>query len=347
MSVPRVADDQSWERDEVRLSTGVAIPVRATARRRSWEALPRAVQAAIEAAAGSRVRRATSAGTGFTAGFASRLDLRDGDTIFVKAASTADDRVHGWDISGAYRAEARNLALLPADFGAIPLLWTLSLIEAGEDWVVLGFAYIAGRPPRRPWRPDELQRVTDRLGELAGALEHPPAALSLAPFASVHGDFDGWIERVRERDGDSSWLNVVSDLAGESVERCSGSAMAHLDLRDDNVLLGDDGRVWICDWNWPLLAAPWLDLVTLLISARGDGFDADAVLTSHPLTRDIEGRSVDGWLAHLWLYFTTRREAPVPHGSPHLRDHQAWYAEVTHAWLRARLDQPDVAVSHG
>lgn len=347
MTVPGLADDQSWERDEVRLSTGVVIPVRATARRRPWEALPGGVQAAIEAAAGSRVGRATTAGTGFTAGFASRLDLRDGGTVFVKAASTADDRVHGWDISGAYRAEARNLALLPAAVGAIPLLWTLDLSDAGEEWIVLGFAYIAGHPPRRPWRSDELQRVTDRLGELAGPLEHPPAGLSLAPFASVHGDFADWIERVQERDGDDSWLRVVSDLARESVERCAGSAMAHLDLRDDNVLMGDDGRVWICDWNWPMLAAPWLDLVTLLISARGDGLDADAVLTEHPLTRDIARRSVDAWLANLWLYFTTRMEAPVPHGSPHLRDHQAWYAEVTRAWLTARLDHRDGATTCG
>jgi hypothetical protein len=37
--------------------------------------------------------------------------------------------------------------------------------------------------------------------------------------------------------------------------------------------------------DWPLLGAPWLDLVTLLLAAVGDGLDADAVLATHPLIR--------------------------------------------------------------
>jgi hypothetical protein len=72
------------------------------------------------------------------------------------------------------------------------------------------------------------------------------------------------------------------------------------------------------DWNWPLLGAPWLDLVTLLLAVAGDGLDADAVVATHPLTCDVEPRSIDAWLATLWLYFTTSMELPVPAHSPHL-----------------------------
>jgi hypothetical protein len=97
--------------------------------------------------------------------------------------------------------------------------------------------------------------------------------------------------------------------------------------------------VWICDWNWPLLGVPWLDLVTLLLAAAGDGLDADEVLATHPLSRDVEPRSIDAWLATLWLYFTTSMERPVPAYSPHLRDHQAWYAETTEDWLHHRLSR--------
>jgi hypothetical protein len=88
-----------------------------------------------------------------------------------------------------------------------------------------------------------------------------------------------------------------------------------------------------------LLGAPWLDLVTLLLAAAGDGLDADEVLATHPLTRDVEPRSIDAWLATLWLYFTTSMERPVPAYSPHLRDHQAWYAETTEDWLHHRLSR--------
>ncbi len=333
-----------WENDQVRLSSGVAVPVRATARRREWDTIPGAVRLEIEAAAGAGVVSATTTGTGFTPGFASRLRLADGQTIFVKAASTEDDRTHGWELSAAYRVEARNLRLLPAGIGAIPLLWTLELRDRDDDWIVLGFPYVVGRPPRRPWLAPELRRVTDRLAETAHALRSAPLGLDLEPSAAAFGDFPDWIERVRERDGGSAWLDTVSTLAAESPARCGGTAIAHLDLRDDNVLLADDGEVWICDWNWPMLAAPWLDLVTVLIAAFGDGLDTDRIVAEHPLTKDVDPRSVDAWLANLWLYFTTRMEDEVPASSPHLRDHQAWYAEATRGWLAHRLaNAPGVA----
>ena len=329
--------EDGWARDEVRLRSGVTVPDRATARRRRWEALPSAVRDAIETAAGARVATATTAGSGFTAGFASRLDLTDGRTVFAKGASGADDRLHGWDLSAAYRVEARNLTRLPAESGAIPLLWTLEPHDGEDAWIVLGFPYVAGHPPRRPWRPAELRLVADQLAETAAALTSAPPGLELEAYVADPSEYEPWIARVQDRDGDSHWLTTIAALARESGPRCAGSAVAHLDLRDDNLIIGDDGRVWICDWNWPMLAAPWLDLVTVLLAASGDGLDVDAVLSDHVLTRDLDPRSVDSWLANLWLYFTTRMEDEVPHGSPHLRDHQAWYADATEGWLSRRL----------
>jgi hypothetical protein len=89
----------------------------------------------------------------------------------------------------------------------------------------------------------------------------------------------------------------------------------------------------------PLLGAPWLDLVTLLLAAAGDGLDADAVLATPSADSRVEPRSIDAWLAVLWLYFTTSMERPVPAHSSHLRDHQAWYAESTEDWLHHRLSR--------
>jgi hypothetical protein len=329
---------EDWAADEVRLRSGATIPVRATSpRRRRWSELPEAVTAAIVTVAGSTVTLATSTGSGFTAGFASRLDLADGRRIFVKAASGADDRLHGWDISAAYRLEARNLQLLPPESGAVPLLWTITPHDGTDEWIVLGFPYVAGHPPRRPWRPEELRPTTERLADAAPALASAPPGLDLHPFdAATEADLTEWTTLLHARDGRTPWVEEVLTLAAESSERCRGTAVVHGDLRDDNVIVGDDGTMWVCDWNWPVLGAPWLDLVTVVIAAHGDGLDTDAVLADHVLTRDVDPRSIDAWLAALWCYFTTQMEAEVPHGSPHLRDHQAWYADVCEDWLTRR-----------
>jgi hypothetical protein len=103
-------DESGWERDRVVTSTGVVVPVRATARRPVWTELPAGVRDLVEGRLGAGVVSAHSTGTGFTPGFASRLVLDDGRSVFVKAASSAYDRAHGWPLSDAYRDEVRKLA---------------------------------------------------------------------------------------------------------------------------------------------------------------------------------------------------------------------------------------------
>ena len=73
-----------------------------------------------------------------------------------------------------------------------------------------------------------------------------------------------------------------------AVETLEFYALVHTDARDDNFLLTADGTALLCDWNWPALGPVWGDAVHLLISAYGDGLDADAFLASHPLTRDAD-----------------------------------------------------------
>ncbi|MBA3309863.1 MAG: hypothetical protein H0U28_07350 [Nocardioidaceae bacterium] len=334
-SAPDVAG-ADWQHDRVSTNDGVAIPVRATARRPAWDRLPAEARRAIRSAAGCEVLSGWSAGTGFTPGFASRLELADGSRVFVKAASSADDALHGWALSDAYREEARKLLLLP-EVGSPRLLWHHDVQIGSERWMILGFEYVDGAPPRRPWRRHQLQLVLDKLAAIAPVLADPPAELGLARFSDDFADYPDWIASARTRAGDGGWLQTVEALAGESVERCAGNSCQHLDLRDDNILIDAAEDVWICDWNSVSRAAPWIDLVCVLLSARGDGHDCDAILAAHPLTREVDPRSVDALLALLWLYFSDRRQQPVPPHSPHLRDHQTWYAEVTRGWLAERL----------
>ncbi len=315
---------------------GVVIPVRRTAMRPAWADLPSGMRSLIEAEAGAPVLGSWSAGTGFTPGFASRLDLADGRRVFVKAASTADDRINGWPLSGAYRDEARKLTALPPGIGAPRLLWHRDVEMDGLRWIVLGLEYVDGAPPRRPWRRDELRLVLDKLAATASALSDVPAGLQIA---RVEDELLGGLERrlIQIRGlGDRDWARLIEGLSQGAAEVVRGLGIVHLDLRDDNILIDGTGHVWFVDWNWPALGAPWIDLVCLLISVNGDGLDADAYLAEHPLTRDVDPRAVDCLLAALWSHWAVGRHQDVPIKSPHLRTHQAWYADATKTWLTTR-----------
>ena len=118
---------------------------------------------------------ARSQDSGFTPGFASRLRLADGRRVFVKAA---DDR-SAW-LLDAYRQEAAKLALIPAAVPAPRLQMVLDGPVEDRPWVVLVFDDVEGRPPERPWRPDEARLALGTARLLAEALTPPAGGPVLA-----------------------------------------------------------------------------------------------------------------------------------------------------------------------
>jgi hypothetical protein len=333
-----------WESDHVTTADGVVVPVRATAHRPSWDALPALLRTAIERRLGAAVVSAWSAGTGFTPGFASRLTLSDGRDVFVKAASSGHDRLHGFPLSDAYREEIRKLQALPDGIGAPPLLWHDELVVDAEHWVVAAYMYVDGAPPRRPWRSDQLVRVLDKLAEVSARLTPAPEGLELDTVAfELMETIAGRLEAVLRAEGPSEWLDQVSGLSTAAAGLIEGDSVVHMDLRDDNVLIDRAGDVWFVDWNWPVRGAGWVDAVCILLSAQGDGLDVETLLGEHPFTRDVDPHAIDALLAVLWSFWAVAVREPVPISSPHLRDHQRWYRDVTRAWLTERL----AARSHG
>lgn len=304
------------------------VPHGRTARRLEWLHLPASVRALVEQRLGSPVVHAESQGSGFTPGFASRLTGANGSRLFVKAASKKAQA----PFAESYAEEARKLRLLPAGLPIPRLLWH----HEDDLWVVLGFDCVDGRPPRRGWIARELHTCLDTLAEIAEALHPVPAALRLAPLTEdLPGLLTGW-EYVARTQPDWPHLAKARQLSTSYVGFPGNDAFVHSDVRDDNFLLTRDGRALLCDWNWPALGAVWIDAVDLLISAYGDGLDADAVLAEHPLTRDADPEHVDAWIASLCGFMLEARDRPVPPTSPYLRVHSRWWSEASWAWLAHR-----------
>lgn len=275
---------------------------------------------------------AISQNSGFTPGFASVLVCEDGSRHFVKAASLKAQRM----FAESYREEARKLSQLPEAAPAPRLLW----LHDADDWVVLGIEHVAARAPKRPWRDAELNKVLAMLADAAATLTPAPEELELD---SIVDDMAGWPaywDDVRAAHPDFAHAEEAAALAARFAEVMAGDTVVHTDIRDDNLLLCADGRVLLCDWNWPVVGAPWLDSMFLMIGPRGDGLDVEAALAAHPLTAEVPSEAIDIVLALVIGYFFKSADEPVPPTSPYIRDHQRWQGQVCWDWLSERRGWP-------
>lgn len=311
--------------EDVRVSAiPVDFPVGRTARRLGWVHLPPPVRSAVERRLGSAVVDATSCDAGYTPGLASVVTCADGSRHFLKAASTKAQKV----AADAYRIEARRLRTLPPTVPAPRLQWT----HESDDWIVLGIEYVEGRAPVRPWTPTDLAACSDML--VAAAAELTPApGLGLPTYAEELGSWaDLWATRL----ADLPHAAECAALTARIGEVSAGETLVHCDLRDDNLLLGAAGEVWLCDWNWPVRGAAWLDSLILLVGPRGDGLDVSAHIATHPLLAAVPVEDVDVVLAHLLGYFTAAADLPRVSNSPYLRTVAGWQRDVLFRWLAER-----------
>ena len=304
-----------------------AIPHGRTARRLEWRFLPPNVRDLVDRRCGSPVVRADSQGGGFTPGFASVLTCEDGSKHFVKAASGKAQRM----FAESYRREALVRSALPDATPAPALLW-----QHDSEWVVLGLEYVEAKAPDRPWRRDQLDATLDALESCADLLTPAPESLTDETAVDEFASWPGRWEQVRQATPDLPHLAEAEALAATYAAAVAGVTLSHTDVRDDNLLVRPDGSVLLCDWNWPVVGADWLDTVFLLMGARGDGLDVEEVLASRRLTRDVPADHIDAVLALAAGYFLASADEPVPPTSPHLRNHQRWYGEACWAWLAAR-----------
>ncbi|WP_134117183.1 phosphotransferase family protein [Kribbella kalugense] len=308
----------------------------ATSQRPDWSSLPTALHDALAVALGTQIAAVSRpVSSGFTGGFAARVQLSDGRNVFIKAAP---DTTHDFE---AYQREAEVVPRLPNAVRAPAIITTAHT----GDWFAVVSEWVDGRMPGSPWTGEDFARVTAACEEMAVALRPSPLD-GLRMFGELVGDDLTVPQRILTGDlplpsGLQEWsprvLPEVAELAAAGPEVLVGDTATHSDLRPDNLLIDPHGACWTVDWNWLTLGPRWVDWVGLLPLAQYHGIDTFAAITSSPLTADVPKDDLDVFMAVITAYMMKNTDAPPPPGcTPALREHQRLTAWTFLDWLAVR-----------
>ena len=302
-------------------------------RRPTWPELPEPVRARIEEKVGAPVVGWTSHDSGYSPGPALTL-VTATDRVFVKAADVAAHPV----AATLHRREAEVAPALPADLPTPSFRWVLD----DEQWVVVAFDAVDGRPPRAPWVEEDVRAVARLIDVIAGV-----DAPELRPL-DAEGSFNGWEKLAgglrSALDSYDPWairnLGRLCLIEQTWTEAATGTALVHGDLRGDNVLLRDREALAI-DWPYASRGAAFCDLVGWLPSLRMEGGpEPEEMLLSTAAGRAADPEAVTAYAVALAGYFVHESLLPEPPGIPHLRGFQRAQGEVCLEWLKLRLGGP-------
>ena len=302
--------------------------------RLQWPDLPDRLRARIEGELGSPVVQAVGQRGGYGPSLAARCGLADGRRVFIKAVSPAQNP----DSPVMMRREAEIAKCLPPDAPAPELLHTF---DDGE-WIALVFEEVAGELPQTPWIREELDAVLDatrQLGELT------PIA-PLRTIAEHYGAmFTGWrVLAAEDRDAPMDpWcrahLDELTEVEARWEQATGGHGLIHGDVRSDNVLLTEAGRVVFVDWTSTCIGAGWFEVLAMLPSVELEGGGTPESVLARVGLGDLEVDRVLPVVAALAGYFVERGRLPDPPGLPTLRPFQRAQGKVTIAWLRRLWDR--------
>ncbi|WP_371400927.1 aminoglycoside phosphotransferase family protein [Kribbella sp. NBC_00662] len=288
-----------------------------------YEKMPVSVRDWVERALGSAVVSASTQQGGFSPGVAARLVTASGRRAFVKAVGTSLNP----KTPELFRQEITAMQAI----GPLPMVPQLYEVYDDGDWVGLLFEDIDGRLPAHPWEQADADRVMDAVAELTDALD--PSPWPDAPVIAVrsHDFLSRWNNVLEDGLTVPSWMDgrveEFAELAQTGLRALAeGKALAHYDLRADNIILTDD-RVVFIDWAHPGLGPRWTDTVILQAEMR-----ASVVLPELPADDGITG-FITAIAGGLWW----GAAQPAPPGLPTIRTWQRESALVHLDWVRHRL----------
>ena len=314
--------------------------VAASGVRIGWADLPGEVRHRIERIIGAGpVVEARSQAGGFSPGTADRVRTAAGRRAFVKAVTPALNV----DSAAMARRELRITAALP---GHAPVPRLLGGFDTG-DWVVLVLQDVAGTHPRTPWVRPEIDAAAAALRDLAAALT--PAPLPDLPALSdmLSGDFAGWAKLAGAVPADlDPWaVRHLGDLraaAGRGLAAiATGETLTHCDIRADNLLVREDGRIIVVDWPWGSIGPAWFDTVVLAMNVLVHGGDATRLLDG------IDPEAATGVIAGFTGYFQWQSRLPPPPGLPTVRAFQRFQGDALLPWLRDATSRATLTARRG
>ncbi|MFI5730887.1 phosphotransferase family protein [Kribbella sp. NPDC051587] len=286
--------------------------------------MPAAVRAWVSGALGSDVVSATTQQGGFSPGVAARLVTASGRRAFIKTVGTALNP----KTPSLFRQEIVAVEAI-GPLASAPRL--LDVYDDG-DWVGLLFEDISGWLPSHPWVQPEVDRVLDALAELTDALD--PSPWPEAPVVAVRSRefLSRWDQVLTDGLAVPDWLEGrVEELAAMAQDTlrvmADGKALAHYDLRADNIILTDD-RVVFIDWAHPGLGPRWTDTVILQADMRASPVRLPALPDDPAITGFMAAIAGGQW-------WGAAQEAPP--GLPTIRAWQREQALVHLEWVRERL----------
>jgi aminoglycoside phosphotransferase len=233
--------------------------LRAVGRRVTYVSVPLAVRAQIAERFGKCDVLREHVG-GLSPGCATSLRTPEGQVVFVKAVGMELNE----QTVELFRREAGLLRVLaPAEYR--PRL--LADFEV-DGWVALVLEHVEGRHPHLDDADDfaaVAQVITGQVTELTPPPKHSDV-LSMVTTA------ERWASRWEAIAVDPqkylpAWairnLTGLLDRVRRLPDELTTTTLCHFDVRDDNLLLTDDGRAMVLDWGMARLGPAWTDLVVL------------------------------------------------------------------------------------
>jgi hypothetical protein len=247
--------------------------------------------------------------------------VQDGNTVFIKCATT--DLTAEW-----LRKEYAVYTALAAPFMCRLIAWE----DEGESpFLVLEDLSQADWPP--PWTTRQIDLVREMLVRLASF--RLPGLLPLEDDATFT---DGWQEVAAEpaaflglEIASRGWLEraLPSLLAVDGKQVLHGEALTHCDVRSDNLcFLGD--RVVLVDWNLTRQGHPSADLASWLPSLETEGGPAPETILPQggPFAALLSG------------YFASRAGRPIIPDAPLVRKVQLEQLHSALPWAVRALGLP-------
>lgn len=315
---------------------------RAAGRRTAYGEIPARVRAWAEDRLGAAVVGTAEQTGGMSPGCATRLECADGTRAFVKAVGPELNP----DTPLFFRREAYALSLL----GAHPR-WAalLGCLDEGEDgWVALLLEDVPGRRPAADSDADMdlLVRATDDLAVAVrervptvpaprpgpDLLETREVLLRWSASVDVAGDLpEGtlppWLV---------PWLPELPERCRALVERAGPEQLVHWDIRDDNVLVRDDGSVVFVDWGAASRGPAWADpLLARMERVTEQWFDAS--VADSPELAALGDEHVTTFLLALGVFLAHRALVATDVNLPTMKDFRRAQAARCFAGAARRL----------